>query len=78
MPETVKSALASWRTTALGILGGVLLTVGVLFTTLGGDVSQLGSALQPDMLRLYGEIALAMGLVQARDNKVSSEKAGAE
>ena len=59
----------SWRTTVSGIvaiLGAILLAV-----------KSLLAGVQPDWAVVTTGIAVGIGLIAARDNKVTSEQAGA-
>ena len=76
MPESVNSALASWRTTALGLAVLIAAAAEALAYAMGAE--GIPPAHLPDWLRMVVEIAMGSGLVAARDNVVSSEKAGAE
>lgn len=74
----MKSVTTSWRTTALGVTGAVLIAAGMLYTALGGDPGSLQQAPAPEWLDKLGMILVALGFVPARDHVVSSKKAGVE
>lgn len=76
MTESVKSALTSWRTTAVGLLIAIAASVEFLLRVAG--VESIPPATIPDWLRIGVEQMIALGFISSRDNKVSSEKAGAE
>ena len=64
--------MKSWRTTVLGILAGLTLLIGQAQAMLDGNPDT-----QPNVELVLAAIA-TMGIgVAARDNSVSSEKAGA-
>jgi hypothetical protein len=69
--QGVKSnVVASWRTTTAGVLAGVALALPELIKVVQGETATVNWEL------LVGGLAVAFGLVVARDNKVSSEDAG--
>lgn len=74
----MSDASKSWRTTALGATGAILVAAGMLFTALGGDPGSIPAAPRPGWLEQLGVILVGLGLVPARDHKVSSKKAGVE
>ena len=76
MTESMKSALTSWRTTALGVLIAIAASVELLLRLAG--VEEIPPATVPDWLRIAVEQLTALGLISSRDNKVSSETAGAQ
>ena len=63
----------SWRTTLFGVLGGLVMLIGQVQTLLDDD---------PKTVPNYTEIMLAIGVmgigVNARDESVTSEQAGAK
>ena len=63
----------SWRTTTLGIIGGLTALFGAAQAYLDTD-----PATTPDWTALIAAITMSVGLIFARDNKVSSEEAGAK
>ena len=65
--------MSSSKTTALGILS-------ILAALCGAAVLMLDSdpATNPDWTTLIAAIAAGVGLIKARDNDVTSEKAGAK
>lgn len=65
--------LASWRTTILGIVTILGAVVDVLKTLLDGD-----PVTNPDWPIVWVAITAGWGLLVARDNKVTSEEAGAK
>lgn len=62
----------SWRTTAAGI-GAILVAVGSAITAMFDN----DPATLPDYGACIAAIIAGIGLIMARDNKVSSEQAGA-
>lgn len=63
---------ASWRTTILGILGLVSLAANVAQLILDGDATT-----NPDWATVIPMAMALIGSLFARDNKVTSEAAGA-
>lgn len=65
--------MKSWRTTVLGLIGGLTILFAQIQAFLDND---------PTTVLSYEQIMVGLGLlglgVAARDNKVSSEKAGAK
>ena len=64
--------IASWRTTARGIVPILGAATSALKALFDGDPST-----NPDWTTTWVAIGAGWGLLVARDNKVSSEKAGA-
>ncbi len=62
---------ASWRTTTAGILAIVVALCGAASALIDGD-----PLTNPDLSSLGAAIIAGIGLMKARDNKVSSEAAG--
>ena len=63
----------SWRTTAMGVLAILGAFIGAATALLDGN-----DATKVDYPTLAAAVAAGWGLIQARDNKVSSEEAGAK
>jgi hypothetical protein len=63
---------ASWRTSLAGLIAIILLILGKM----GVDLSSVG--ISPDNLQTGGLVTGLVGLLFARDNNVTSEKAGAK
>lgn len=64
--------MASWRTTTLGVLAILSALVSAAQALLDGN-----PATTVDLAAVSGSILAGIGLIQARDNKVTSEDAGA-
>lgn len=64
---------ASWRTTAAGIVAILVAVLGAATPLLDTD-----PATNPDWTSVSAAIAGGLGLIFARDNKVTSEEAGAK
>lgn len=75
MTETVmKATKGSWRTTLAGVLASLLIIGSNALAVLDDDPE---TKINPQVVLLeLGTLATAIGLVAARDNKVSSEQAG--
>ncbi len=67
----LKSALTSWRTTTAGLLAAVLVSLGLVLLAREGAISA------GELSIAVGTLLGSLGLLPARDNKVSSEEAGA-
>lgn len=65
--------MKSWRTTTLGILGIVGLVVAAAKALIDGDPNT-----NPDWGIIATQIPLCWAAIVARDNKVTSEAAGAK
>lgn len=76
MPQSIQSALASWRTTAAGLALVLAVALEVLARLFG--IGEIPEIQLPDWFRMVAEFAGGGGLIASRDNRVSSEKAGAE
>lgn len=63
--------LTSWRTSLMGVLAIIGAVVSAATALLDGD-----PLTQPDWATLSAVVATSLGLLHARDNKVSSVKAG--
>jgi hypothetical protein len=63
----------SWRTTAAGAIAIVVAVLGVAGAMIDGD-----DKTQPDWASFGAAVMAGVGLLAARDNKVSSEDAGAK
>ncbi len=61
---------SSWRTTASGIIGVLVIWMVQAQALLDNDI-----ATNPDWFAAVSMTAIAFGLVKARDNKVTSEAA---
>ena len=64
---------ASWRTTTAGIIAIVISVLGAAQTLLDNDPKT-----NPDWPSLIAAFTAGAGLLNARDNKVTSEQAGAK
>lgn len=64
---------ASWRTTLFGV-GGIVTVVAAACSALFDG----NPATNPDWTGVIGSISVAIGLLFARDNKVTSEQAAAK
>lgn len=69
----LRTALGSWRTTVVGVLA----TLAVLFKGVVADLDD-DPATQVDWFSTLITVLMGWGFIEARDNKVSSEKAGAK
>lgn len=69
-PLTIK---ASWRTTVLGIT-----TILAALASVAQAIADNDPATNPDFTVAIAAIMSGIGLIFARDNNVSSEKAGAQ
>jgi hypothetical protein len=65
--------MKSWRTTLFGAGGLITILVNAINPLLDGD-----PATNPDWPSVITAASLAIGLLFARDNKVTSEQAGAK
>jgi hypothetical protein len=65
--------MTSWRTTAAAVSGLLVLVFTALGALIDGDPTT-----QPDWNPIFVMAAPLVGLIFARDNKVSSKEAGAE
>lgn len=65
------NAVKSWRTTLIGVLGGLVVIIPQVLKLLDADPDTL-----PDWNIIAATLAVMLGLSQARDNNVSSEAAG--
>lgn len=63
---------ASWRTTLFGVGGLVTVIAGTLNALFDGN-----SATNPDWTAVIAAVSACVGLLFARDNKVTSEQANA-
>lgn len=64
---------ASWRTTAAGIVAILVAVLGAAQTLLDNDPKT-----NPDWISVGAAMTAGVGLLNARDNKVTSEEAGAK
>ena len=71
-----KMAKGSWRTTAAGVLGSLMILMSNAVAVLDNDPATVIN-LQV-VLAEVGTLAMGLGLMAARDNGVSSEQAGAK
>jgi hypothetical protein len=62
----------SWRTTTLGIASIITAIAGAVTAAVDGNV-----ATNPDWAAVIAAVTAGIGLINARDHKVSSEQAGA-
>lgn len=60
--------MTSWRTTMLGVLGLISAAIQVAQAMMAGN--------SPDWIVVGAQIMTSLGLIAARDNKVTSEQAG--
>jgi hypothetical protein len=65
--------MGSWRTTALGVC-----TILAAVAAVGKSLFDGDPATNPDWGTTIGAITAGVGLIMARDNKVTSEQAGAK
>lgn len=65
---------ASWKTTLAGTILALMVVLGAVHAALTGDFSKVDFT---QVAQAIGALAAAFGLLSARDNKVTSEAAGA-
>lgn len=73
MPSAIQGAFSSWRTTTGGIgaiAGGIAAIANALSSESGPDLESIMTG--------FGMIAAGISLLFARDNSITSEKAGAK
>lgn len=64
--------MKSWRTTASGVIAAVIVCLTAVGAIIDGD-----PATNPDWAGVGAALVMGYGLFAARDNKVTSEAAGA-
>ena len=75
MADETPKKKSSWKTSAAGIIGGVMLILGEVLDILGVQVENLTDGKFSFAMLAAGLGAIGIGWF-ARDNKVSSEDAG--
>ena len=77
MTEAFKAAAkGSWRTTAAGVLGSLMILMSNAVAVIDNDPATVINL--QIVLAEVGTLAMGLGLMAARDNGVSSEQAGAK
>ena len=70
--NVVNALIKSWRTTALGVIGGLIIIMPELRALVDGNEGTVA-----DLDTLASGLLIAFGFGMARDNSVSSERAKA-
>ncbi len=65
--------MKSWKTTVMGICAILVAVAGAVKLAIDGD-----PATNPDWTAVCAAVAAGIGLITARDNKVTSEDVGAK
>lgn len=73
MAQALAKGMKSWKTTAAGIVGALMVALPQIQTWLDED-----PATSPDWMVVVGAIAVAFGFSMARDSDKSSEDVGAK